>query len=232
MKLKYEQLLKNNLPKKLKVKLTDYCTKWMKENHTQKFLRREKEISAYELSFRHLENLVAVPNRIELLRKLPRGGVVAEIGVDTGRFSEKILSENEPSKLHLIDVWNSERYGLNKKNEVEKKFKDHINSKRVQINFGYSTEAVSNFEDDYFDWIYIDTDHSYGTTIKELNLYASKIKKGGIIAGHDYVEGYWNGLVKFGVIEAVHEFCVLQNWEFVYLTMENREHRSFAIRKI
>lgn len=54
---------------------------------------------------------------------------MAEIGVDTGSFSEKILSENPP--LHLIDVWNSERYGLNKKSEVENKFKDYINSKRV-----------------------------------------------------------------------------------------------------
>ena len=40
---------------------------------------------------------------------------------------------------------------------------------------------IFDFKDDYFDWIYIDTDHSYPTTIGELEAYAPKIKENGII---------------------------------------------------
>jgi predicted O-methyltransferase YrrM len=129
-------------------------------------------------------------------------------------------------------VWSSERYNQEKRKEVEMKFKNEIGLQKVVINLGYSTSVVNNFEDSYFDWIYIDTNHSYETTKEELNLYSPKIKKGGIIAGHDYIVGYWNGLVKYGVIEAVNEFCICNDWELVYLTMENRDPRSFAIRKM
>ncbi|MEX0773138.1 MAG: class I SAM-dependent methyltransferase, partial [Balneolales bacterium] len=83
----------------------------------------------------------------------------------------------------------------------------------------------------YFDWIYIDTDHSYETTRDELRLYASKVKQGGIIAGHDYVKGNWITTYRYGVIEAVHEFCVNNDWELIYLTAEPIENQSFAIRR-
>ncbi|HEY1852550.1 MAG TPA: hypothetical protein VGG60_16130, partial [Candidatus Binataceae bacterium] len=43
-----------------------------------------------------------------ILRQMPRRGVVAEIGVDLGDFSEKILALNRPRVLHLIDPWTAE----------------------------------------------------------------------------------------------------------------------------
>jgi hypothetical protein len=95
-----------------------------------------------------------------------------------------------------------------------------------------STDAAGDFQDDYFDWIYIDTDHSHKTTLEELLKYASKVKKDGIIAGHDYSMGNWVRSYRYGVIEAVHEFCVVYGWELVYLTLEPIEKQSFAIRRI
>jgi hypothetical protein len=69
-------------------------------------------------------------------------------------------------------------------------------------------------------------------TIAELNLYSKKIKQGGIIAGHDYIIGNWTDMIRYGVIEAVYEFCVNNEWEIIYITMELNENPSFAIRKI
>jgi predicted O-methyltransferase YrrM len=112
------------------------------------------------------------------------------------------------------------------------KFKDSISTGNVEIVIGYSTDVVSSFQDDYFDWIYIDTDHSYSNTISELSLYGPKMKKDGIICGHDFIQGNFTGLLKYGVIEAVREFCLKENWEILYLTFDFNDNPSYAIRKL
>ena len=191
-----------------------------------------ENIPKYEINKSHINNAKLITTREELLRILPQNGVVAELGVDEGDFSQLILSINKPKKLHLIDFWGSKRYNQDKRKKVEHKFSKNIESKEVEINLGLSTEVVESFEDDYFDWIYIDTSHSYEGTIEELELYSKKVKESGIIAGHDYILGNWNGLVRYGVIEAVYEFCIKYNWEILYLTTELKHNPSFAIRKI
>ena len=37
--------------------------------------------------------------------------------------------------------------------------------------------------------------------------------------------------VRYGVVEAVNEFCVKRGWEFICLTCDSRRHLSFALRK-
>lgn len=189
-------------------------------------------IPKYEISAEHINNTKLITTREKLLEILPKNGVVAELGVDEGGFSNLILSINKPKKLHLIDFWGSRRYSQNKRRKVEDRFRKEIENKTVEINLGLSTEVVTSFKDDYFDWIYIDTSHSYEVTIKELALYSKKVKEGGVIAGHDYILGNWNGLVRYGVIEAVYEFCTKNNWEIIYLTAELNNNPSFAIRQM
>ena len=87
--------------------------------------------------------------------------------------------------------------------KVLKKFNDEILAGRVQINLGLSLEQLNKFNDNYFDWVYIDTVHDYKTTIQELSLAAKKVKKGGIIAGHDYCQGNMITGWSYGVVQAV-----------------------------
>ena len=103
--------------------------------------------------------------REELLDLLPKGGIVAELGVDEGDFSKTILEINKPKKLHLVDIWGSKRYNQEKRRKVETRFKKNIEANSLEINLGLSTEVGKEFQDNYFDWIYIDTAHSYKTTI-------------------------------------------------------------------
>lgn len=194
--------------------------------------RASAQIPKVELSAKHLQHAQLLPSREKMLELLPQDGVVAELGVDEGGFSQSILEINKPKKLHLIDFWGSKRYNQDKRRNVEQMFSERIKDQQVEINLGLSTEVADTFSDQYFDWIYIDTDHSYSTTIQELELYGPKVKTGGIMAGHDYILGNWNGLVRYGVIEAVHEYCVKHNWEIMYLTTELHNPPSFAIRRI
>jgi len=180
----------------------------------------------------HLKNARLLPNRNELLNLLPKNSICAEIGVDKGTFSEKILTHCNPEKLHLIDAWHTERYNENLGLSVERKFEKEISTKRIVINRGLSTDVLKEFPNYYFDWVYIDTDHSYKTTFEELQLCLQKVKVGGIIAGHDYIIGNWSDGVKYGVMEAVHEFCKKEHWEILFLTTELDYPPSFAIKKI
>ena len=69
----------------------------------------EDQIPKYALERIHVQNLKAIANRKELLEHLPKVAIVAEIGVDSGLFTDQILRVTQPSKLHLIDIWNTDR---------------------------------------------------------------------------------------------------------------------------
>src|SRR5262249_9334468 len=156
-------------------------------------------------------------NRIELLKALPRGGVIAEIGVADGDYSAEILSLNQPATLHLIDAWDDERFsrGLEL---VQSRFEREIAVGSGTIHHGRSVDVLPSLAKKSFDWIYLDTTHGYDDTVQELRLCKSLIKDGGYIAGHDFCTGNpYNGY-PYGVIQAVYEFCAEYRWKFVYIT--------------
>lgn len=62
-----------------------------------------------------------------------------------------------------------------------------------------SWEAADRFEDEYFDFVFIDADHSYESVKKDIIAWLPKIRKGGIISGHDYSNNHK------GVMKAVNE---------------------------
>ena len=196
---------------------------------------RERRIAnetkwAPDLSAKHIQNLQVMIDRETFLKMLPEQAVVAEIGVAEGDFSQKILSITNPKILHLIDSWaHDERY-TNLRHQVEERFQEQIRSGRVFVHQGFSTNEMAKFSDDYFDWVYIDTGHDYEVTCKELEVCRKKVKENGIIAGHDYIIGQWDASIRYGVIEAVHEFCIKYGWEMIYLTHESHRHLSFALK--
>ncbi len=188
-------------------------------------------IPKVELTEEHLRGTEVVPDRRTFLERLPKSGRIAEVGVASGDLSAMILDVSRPSELWLIDCWESARYSAGQA-RVRERFAGPLASGQVRIEVGLSTEVLPRLPEKYFDLIYIDTDHSYLTTKRELELAASRVKPGGTIAGHDYVTGNWNGGVRYGVVEAVHEFCVVHRWRLVLLTSETDRHLSFAIRAI
>ena len=101
----------------------------------------------------------------------------------------------------------------------------------------FSVPTLATFSDHFFDWIYIDANHTYESVRADLEACLSKVRPGGIIAGHDYINTtYWKDL-NYGVVEAVDEFCAEHNWEIIYLTREpgneinGRGNPSYALRQ-
>lgn len=206
--------------------------RWFGEDARREREAYERSLPRTALAERHVEHCEVVLDRAALLRRLPRGGVVAEVGVNRGDFSAEILDATVPEALHLVDVWGSERFHDGLYDGVRSRFAREITAGQVHVHRRLSVDAASGFGDGTFDWVYIDTDHSYETTHDELRAYAAKVKPGGLIAGHDFVMGNWASGVRYGVVEAVHEFCAECGWELRYLTASIAENRSFAIQRL
>src|SRR5437879_11771400 len=95
-----------------------------------------------KLTSRHINNLRVVTTRFELLTLLPSNGIVAEVGVGEGDYSEKILRLSSPKRLHLIDAWSSESFGEDRLNEVQSRISAGIEGGEVVINRGVPWERL------------------------------------------------------------------------------------------
>jgi len=126
---------------------------------------------------------------------------ICEIGVLYGYFSQ-ILSLSFPEHQVAIDIW--DKYGTaeaKKRGIVDlpwtqgelKEMKENFQfwasrqSFDIDVIVDFSEEAVKQFDDEYFDFVYIDADHSYEEVTKDMEMWYFKVRDGGMIAGHDYV---------------------------------------------
>lgn len=169
---------------------------------------------------------------MDLIRSLPRATLGAEIGVWEGGFSAEILT-TPVAQLYLIDAWDHQPQSVDtalhlnqdghNRNErvVRERFKSEIDSSRVVVIKGYSAQVAKQFDDGFFDWIFLDADHSYEAVKADLLAWENKIKPGGVILGHDYLNNKQANDLKFGVIPAVHEFCDTRGWKLTHLTRDD-----------
>jgi len=165
---------------------------------------------------------------------MPKNSVCAEIGVYNGDFTKRILQIVKPKKFYLIDKWGGipgetdsietweKRYQI-----VRKKFSSEIKKGKVIIKRDYSHVVLKEFDDSYFDWIYIDGSHKYDVVKKDLELSYLKVKPGGFITGDDYDSKHksWGA----GLMKAVDEFASthsikklqIKNNQFIFKSEKN-----------
>lgn len=53
-----------------------------------------------------------------------------------------------------------------------------------------SEEAAATFENEFFDLVFIDANHKYNHILNDIRLWKPKVKKGGVLAGHDYCDRF------------------------------------------
>jgi len=107
--------------------------------------------------------------------------ICAEIGVAKGENAVEMLKNYELLKLYGVDPYPSGNE--DERNEMFKNLKPF--GTRYQYLNKTSEEASSHFPDEFFDYVYIDGDHSYENVLKDLHYWYPKVKVGGMIAGHD-----------------------------------------------
>jgi len=133
---------------------------------------------------------------------LTRFGV--EVGVWKGANAEDILSTWKGKKLYLVDAWR--RKFVKCLYATQKRLKQYEN--RVEYVKQLSLDAVKMFEDEFFDFIYIDAAHDYKSVNQDIRAWYPKCKSGGLFSGHDYIpDGIPPGLnTNYGVKSAVDGF--------------------------
>ena len=162
-----------------------------------------------------------VRSRLFLLKAAPKNSICAEIGVNRGNFSKSILKIVKPKKLYLIDPWKSTNNQdlMNKNYKITmKRLEDEVKAGQVIIKKGSSLDVLNEFEDGFFDWIYVDGDHRYEFVKKDLKLSYSKVKKNGLITGDDY--NHKVGTLKKEVAKAVDDFIKESNVKVIQLKNE------------
>jgi predicted O-methyltransferase YrrM len=148
-----------------------------------------------------------------LLDKCPDGGLFVELGCFKGKSTSFIVTEiiNRKSKVNFVTVDSfvgaTDSLDINENlayigiSNIEKDFlhnTKHLTEYFVTIK-AFSHEAAANFEDGSVDCLFIDAGHSYEAVKADIAAWLPKMKKGGIISGHDY--NAWEG-VKKAVTEA------------------------------
>ena len=172
-------------------------------------------------------------------------GVGVEIGVLKGEYSKIILERWHKGTLYLVDTWRhlDEYIDMNGQDDQYhydcliqtcqriKPWQDRAHIIRMD-----SVKSADMFPDEYFDFIYIDADHSYEGVVRDIKAWWPKIKKGGLFCGDDYIPDdgdIW--LVrgdkqeyagKFGVRKAVNEF-IDKNDLVLYETTEEPYWRQW-----
>lgn len=178
------------------------------------------------LEERQIKNCRVVENRYRLLEHLPKDAVCCEVGIANGDFSEQILAKTAPRKLHLVEF--SERFVRG----AEQRFADPIEKGSVAIHHGDSARELAKFPDAYFDWMYIDANHTYEFVQRELEISRLKLKPGGVIILNDYICYDHVYRTEYGVVEAVNQFCVRYDYELIYFAFHPLMYCDVAIRKI
>lgn len=69
-----------------------------------------------------------------------------------------------------------------------KSFTDDDEAAVVSLVIDFSPDNAGEFPDDALDMVWLDGDHSFDTVSQEIDAWSAKLKRGGILCGHDYGE--------------------------------------------
>jgi Methyltransferase domain len=166
-----------------------------------------------------LEGCQVLNDRVEILRRLPRGGRVCELGTWRGDFARLILDIVQPDELHLVDV------------SFEHCRADVLAHPAVHRHETTTTGFLGASDTADFDWIYVDADHGYEAVVADIAAAMARVKPGGLLVFNDFARIVRPGFGVFGVHQAVCEFAVREGWAMAYLALNGEALYDVAFRR-
>lgn len=160
------------------------------------------------------ENWFSYPNLYnEMVQQFPSGSKFVEVGSWKGKSSAymavEIANSGKGIDFYCVDTWEgSIEHKMNDNYKLDELYDTFINNMKpleghyIPLRMT-SLEAVTKFEDNSLDFVFIDASHEYEDVKKDIEAWLPKVKTNGILAGHDYYLGDndWGDGVKRAVNE-------------------------------
>lgn len=153
-----------------------------------------KEWVDKQIEYGCIEQNISGRGLLSELQKLTGELVCCEIGVCHGFSSEYFLKNVSNIKTYyaidnypVFNDWDGTRLTAERQEETKNRCRQKLSVFDNKVVFVYedSSQYYKNFDDGMFDFIFIDGDHSYESTLNDIKNYWPKIKKGGLFSGHD-----------------------------------------------
>lgn len=143
--------------------------------------------------------------------------VLVELGAWKGHSISYLAEKNRNSEIYAVDLWEislateADWIDINHPRD-ERYFEDYIDIKKIYneyLEYNNTRHLINDiqeeasrasrfFYDEEVDFVFIDLWAKYDETIKTLKRWYPKIKKGGILSGHDYnTEGVSKAVTEF-----------------------------------
>lgn len=158
-------------------------------------------------------NATKYKTRAELLSLIPQNCTFCEIGVFRGEFAREIIKIVKPKELWLVDIWEG-KWGSGDKDgnnhtEIDNMEKVYLelyqqtkSKPNVHVVRAKSILFLQSCQNNYFDAIYVDGDHTAKAVYEDLVNSFAKVKANGYLMGHDY-----HYTIGGEVAYAVNKFC-------------------------
>ncbi len=164
---------------------------------------------------------------------------LAEVGVREGKHLQSLL-RSKPEVMVAVDIWRDdgvpEHNDRGEKQPTLDRFYEDVcalakNYPCLRVVREYSEKAALLFENGYFDFVYLDADHRYQSVANDISAWWPKVRRGGVIAGHDYVKAVVGvSKTRIGVVQAVTELAAFAG-QAVHTTATRERFASWFLRK-
>ncbi|MCL4416327.1 MAG: class I SAM-dependent methyltransferase [Actinobacteria bacterium] len=116
-----------------------------------------------------------------------------EVGTQAGKFSKILCRRNKNLLLYTIDAFELV-YGDNYTSKIGRRKQRNLYEQAVQRLLPYNCKVIKNtsievlkkFKFEELDFVYIDGSHYWDYITTDISMWGQKVRKGGIISGHDY----------------------------------------------
>ena len=150
-----------------------------------------------------------------IVNKFTTNSHFVEVGCWKGKSASfmavEIINSNKNIKFDCVDTWlgtDSDKHYLDQSVKNQTLYDLFLSNMKPVENYYKalkmtSVDASKLYKNSSLDFVFIDADHEYESVKDDINAWLPKIKKGGIISGHDFIPNESNAFE--GLKKAVKE---------------------------
>ena len=145
-----------------------------------------------------------------------------EVGTQAGKYAKILCENNKNLKLITFDAFElvygdnyTRRIGSRKQRGLYATAAKRLSKYNCEVFKKTSIEALQDFKYESIDFVYIDGSHEFDYVVTDIAMWGQKVKKGGIISGHDYFEASFPGVVR-----AVNDYSKMHNVKTINITTD------------